>query len=213
MDLYLIKCRSRGLARCSRRWYVFTNAISISHHLVIWLMLCFSAARSCPQLLAAAQTLCDFAVQSGNHNNNPNGILRWPTMLSQKSMKARKSKLIETPLERHGTTESSSSLHLISSSKKNNHVRKDSAALHNHHDRHHLPKPSKRLKLSTMENKKVSFPSSSASAIESDRKHSSSSKFKNHSRMMMPPPPPPTRTLQKSSTYPHKARRFPGIGW
>lgn len=169
-------------------------------------------ARSCPQLLAAAQTLCDFAVQSGNHNNNPNGILRWPTMLSQKSMKARKSKLIETPLERHGTTESSSSLHLISSSKKNNHVRKDSAALHNHHDRHHLPKPSKRLKLSTMENKKGSFPSSSASAIESDRKHSSSSKFKNHSRMMMPPPPPPTRTLQKSSTYPHKARRFPGIG-
>ncbi|KAF3569000.1 hypothetical protein DY000_02012481 [Brassica cretica] len=169
-------------------------------------------ARSCPQLLAAAQTLCDFAVQSGNHNNNPNGILRWPTMLSQKSMKARKSKLIETPLERHGTTESSSSLHLISSSKKNNHMRKDSAALHNHHDRHHLPKPSKRLKLSTMENKKGSFPSSSASAIESDRKHSSSSKFKNHSRMMMPPPPPPTRTLQKSSTYPHKARRFPGIG-
>ncbi|KAG5382804.1 hypothetical protein IGI04_034274 [Brassica rapa subsp. trilocularis] len=168
-------------------------------------------ARSCPQLLAAAQTLCDFAVQSGNHNNNPNGILRWPTKLSQKSMKARKSKLIETPLERHGTTESSS-LHLISSSKKNNHVRKDSAALHNHHDRHHLPKPSKRLKLSTMENKKGSFPSSSASAVESDRKHSSSSKFKNHSRMMMPPPPPPTRTLQKSSTYPHKARRFPGIG-
>lgn len=168
-------------------------------------------ARSCPQLLAAAQTLCDFAVQSGNHNNNPNGILRWPTKLSQKSMKARKSKLIETPLERHGTTESSS-LHLLSSSKKNNHVRKDSAALHNHHDRHHLPKPSKRLKLSTMENKKGSFPSSSASAVESDRKHSSSSKFKNHSRMMMPPPPPPTRTLQKSSTYPHKARRFPGIG-
>lgn len=173
--------------------------------------ICFPAARSCPQLLAAAQTLCDFAVQSGNHNNNPNGILRWPTKLSQKSMKARKSKLIETPLERHGTTESSS-LHLLSSSKKNNHVRKDSAALHNHHDRHHLPKPSKRLKLSTMENKKGSFPSSSASAVESDRKHSSSSKFKNHSRMMMPPPPPPTRTLQKSSTYPHKARRFPGIG-
>ncbi|KAL0794008.1 hypothetical protein Bca101_065385 [Brassica carinata] len=169
-------------------------------------------ARSCPQLLAAAQTLCDFAVRSGNHNN-PNGILRWPTKLSQKSMKARKSKLIETPLERHGTTESSSSLHLISSSKKNNHVRKDSAPVHNHHDRHHLPKPSKRLKSSTMENKKVLFPSSSSSSvIESDRKHSSSSKFKNHSRMMMPPPPPPTRTLQKSSTYPHKSRRFPGIG-
>ncbi|KAF8049357.1 hypothetical protein N665_2228s0002 [Sinapis alba] len=169
-------------------------------------------ARSCPQLLAAAQTLCDIAVQSGNHNN-PNGILRWPTKLPQKSVKPRKSKLIETPLERHGTTESSSSLHLISNSKKKNHVRKDSAAVHNHHDRHHLPKPSKRLKLSTMENKKGSFPSSSSSsAIELDRKHSSSSKFKNHSRMMMPPPPPPTRTLQKSSTYPHKARRFPGIG-
>ncbi|XP_018457682.1 uncharacterized protein LOC108828472 [Raphanus sativus] len=172
-------------------------------------------ARSCPQLLAAAQTLCDFAVQSGNHNNNPNGILRWPTKLSQKSMKARKSKLIETPLERHVTTESSS-LHLISSSKKSNHVRKDSAAVHKYHDRHHLPKPSKRLKLSTMEmeNKKGSFPSSSSpsTAVELDRKHSSSNKFKNHSRMMMPPPPPPARTLQKSSTYPHKARRFPGIG-
>ncbi|KAJ0265693.1 Uncharacterized protein HA466_0019360 [Hirschfeldia incana] len=171
-------------------------------------------ARSCPQLLAAAQTLCDFAVQTGNHNNNPNGILRWPTKLSQKSMKARKSKLIETPLERPVTTESSS-LHLISSSKKSNHVRKDSAAaVHNHHDRHHLPKPSKRLKLSTMENKKGSFPSSSSSStvIELDRKHSSSNKFKNHSRMMMPPPPPPARVLQKSSTYPHKARRFPGIG-
>ncbi|CAH8384348.1 unnamed protein product [Eruca vesicaria subsp. sativa] len=165
-------------------------------------------ARSCPQLLAAAQTLCDFAVQSGNHSN-PNGILRWPTKLSQKSMKARKSKLIETPLERHHGTTESSSLHLISSSKKNNHVRKDSATVHNHHDRHHLPKPSKRLKLSTMENKNGSFPSSSSSAIESHRKHSSSSKFKNHSRMMMPPPPPPTRTLQKSSTYPKKARRFP----
>ncbi|CAH2048277.1 unnamed protein product [Thlaspi arvense] len=165
-------------------------------------------ALSCPQLLAAAQTLCDIAVQSTNHNN-PNGILRWPKKLSQKSMKARKSKLIEKPLERHGTTVSTLDLNLISKNK--NHVSKDSAAEQNRH--HHLPKPSKRLKLSTMENKKGSFPSpSSSSAIESDRKHSSSSKFKNHSRLM-PPPPPPTRTLQKSSTYPQKSRKFSGIGW
>ncbi|KFK40475.1 hypothetical protein AALP_AA2G000600 [Arabis alpina] len=163
-------------------------------------------ARSCPQLLAAAQTLCDIAIQSPNHNN-PNGNLRWPKKLSQKSMKARKTKLLEKPPERLRTTVSS--LDLLNSSSKNNnhHVRKDSAAEHNHH--HHL-KPSKRLKLSTMDNKKGSFPSSSSTAIESDRKHSSSSKFKNHSRLM-PPPPPPTRTLQKSSTYPQKSRKFLGL--
>ncbi|XP_024004306.1 uncharacterized protein LOC18009819 isoform X2 [Eutrema salsugineum] len=165
-------------------------------------------ALSCPQLLAAAQTLCDIAVQSGSHHNNPDGILRGPKKLSQKSMKARKSILIETPLERHGATVSSIDHNL--SSKNNHHVRKDSAAEQN---RHHHPKPSKRLKLSTMENRKGSFPSSSSAAIESDRKHSSSSKFKNHSRMMMPPPPPPTRTLQKASTYPQKPRKFPGISW
>lgn len=174
-----------------------------------------SAALSCPLLIAAAQTLCDFTIQPGNQNN-PNGILRWPKKLSQKSMKARKSKLIEKPLERNGTIVSS--LELNSSIKNNNHVRKDSAAEHNHnhhHNHHHHPKPSKRLKLSTMENKKGSFPSSSSlAAIESDRKHSSSSssKFRNHSRMMMPPPPPPKRTLQKSSTYPQKARKFPWTG-
>uniref|UniRef100_A0A1J3J3N0 Uncharacterized protein n=1 Tax=Noccaea caerulescens TaxID=107243 RepID=A0A1J3J3N0_NOCCA len=169
-------------------------------------------ALSCPLLIAAAQTLCDFTIQPGNQNN-PNGILRWPKKLSQKSMKARKSNLIEKPLERNGTIVSS--LELNSSIKNNNHVRKDSAAEHNHnhhHNHYHHPKPSKRLKLSTMENKKGSFPSSSSSAaIESDRKHpsSSSSKFRNHSRMMMPPPPPPKRTLQKSSTYPQKSRKFP----
>lgn len=165
----------------------------------------FCTALSCPQLLAAAQTLCDIAVQSANHNN-PNGILRWPKKLSQKSMKARKSKLIEKPPERLGTTVSSLDHNSSNYNSNKNHVRKDSAAEHNHH--HHHPKPSKRLKLSTMENKKVSFPSSSSSPIESDRKHSSLSKFKNHSRLM-PPPPPPTRTLQKSSTYPQKARKFP----
>ncbi|VYS49930.1 unnamed protein product [Arabidopsis thaliana] len=163
-------------------------------------------ALSCPQLLEAARTLCDIAVQSANHDN-PNGILRWPKKLSQKSMKARKSKLIEKPLERHRTTVSSIDLNSSNNNNNKNHVRKDSAAEHNHHHHHHHPKPSKRLKLSTMENKKRSFPSSS-SPIESDRKHSSSSKFKNHSRMMLPPPPP-TRTLQKSSTYPQKARKFP----
>ncbi|CAL9237501.1 unnamed protein product [Arabidopsis halleri] len=163
-------------------------------------------ALSCPQLLEAARTLCDIAVQSANHIN-PNGILRWPKKLSQKSMKARKSKLIEKPLERHGTTVSSLDLNSSNNNNNKNHVRKDSAAEHNHHHHHH-PKPSKRLKLSTMENKKRSFPSSSSSPIESDRKHSSSSKFKNHSRMMLPPPPP-TRTLQKSSMYPQKARKFP----
>lgn len=186
----------------------------ISHHLKFYQrsssddddMLC--AALSCPQLLAAAQTLCDIAVQSGNHNN-PNGILRWPKKLSQKSMKARKSKLIEKPLERHGTTVSSVDLNSSSNNNNKNNVRKDSAAEHNHH--HHHPKPSKRLKLSTMENKKGSFPIPSSSAIESDRKHLSSSKFKNHSRLMLPPPPP-TRTLQKSFTYPQKARKFPGTG-
>ncbi|KAL1212387.1 hypothetical protein V5N11_030021 [Cardamine amara subsp. amara] len=165
-------------------------------------------ALSCPQLLAAAQTLCDIAVQSGN-DNNPNGILRWPKKLSQKSMKARKSKPIEKPLERHGTTVSSLDLNSSSNNNNKNQVRKESAAEHNHH--HHHLKPSKRLKLSTMENKKGSFPSSTSSAIESDRKHSSSSKFKNHSRLM-PPPPPPTRTLQKASTYPQKARKFSGTG-
>lgn len=176
-----------------------------------------SAALSCPLLIAAAQTLCDFTIQPGNQNN-PNGILRWPKKLSQKSMKARKSKLIEKPPERNGTVVSS--LELNSSIKNNSHVRKDSAAEHNHNHHHnhhhHPPKPSKRLKLSTMENKKGSFPSSSSSAaIESDRKHSSSSssKFRNHSRMMMPPPPPPKRTLQKSSTYPQKALKFPWTGW
>ncbi|CAE5962233.1 unnamed protein product [Arabidopsis arenosa] len=163
-------------------------------------------ALSCPQLLEAARTLCDIAVQSANHIN-PNGILRWPKKLSQKSMKARKSKLIEKPLERHGTTVSSLDLNSSNNNNNKNHVRKDSAAEHNHHHHHH-PKPSKRLKLSTMENKKRSFPSSSSSPIESDRKHSSSSKFKNHSRLMLPPPPP-TRTLQKSSMYPQKARKFP----
>ncbi|KAG7584685.1 hypothetical protein ISN45_Aa02g000850 [Arabidopsis thaliana x Arabidopsis arenosa] len=163
-------------------------------------------ALSCPQLLEAARTLCDIAVQSANHIN-PNGILRWPKKLSQKSMKARKSKLIEKPLERHGTTVSSLDLNSSNNNNNKNHVRKDSAAEHNHHHHHH-PKPSKRLKLSTMENKKRSFPSSSSSPIESDRKHSSSSKFKNHSRMMLPPPTP-TRTLQKSSMYPQKARKFP----
>ncbi|XP_020891202.1 uncharacterized protein LOC9323987 isoform X2 [Arabidopsis lyrata subsp. lyrata] len=165
-------------------------------------------ALSCPLLLEAARTLCDIAVQSANHIN-PNGILRWPKKLSQKSMKARKSKLIEKPLERHGTTVSSLDLNSSNNNNNKNHVRKDSAAEHNHHHHHHhFPKPSKRLKLSTMENKKRSFPSSSSSPIESDRKHSSSSKFKNHSRMMLPPPPP-TRTLQKSSMYPQKARKFP----
>lgn len=167
-------------------------------------MLC--TALSCPLLLEAARTLCDIAVQSANHIN-PNGILRWPKKLSQKSMKARKSKLIEKPLEKHGTTVSSLDLNSSNNNNNKNHVRKDSAAEHNHHHHHH-PKPSKRLKLSTMENKKRSFPSSSSSPIESDRKHSSSSKFKNHSRMMLPPPPP-TRTLQKSSMYPLKARKFP----
>ncbi|XP_010473649.1 PREDICTED: uncharacterized protein LOC104753070 isoform X1 [Camelina sativa] len=160
-------------------------------------------ALSCPQLLAAAQTLCDIAVQSANHNN-PNGILRWPSKLSQKSMKARKTKLLEKPPERDKTTVSSFDHNSSNYNNNNNHVRKDSAAEHNHH---HL-KPSKRLKLSTMENKKGTFPSSSSSPIESHRKHSSSSKFKNHSRLM-PPPPPPTRTLQKSFMYPHKARKFP----
>ncbi|CAN8245423.1 unnamed protein product [Cochlearia groenlandica] len=174
-------------------------------------------AISCPHLLEAAQTLCDFTTQSGNHNN-PNEILRWPKKLSQKSMKARKSILIEKPPERHATPISFFDLKSSSSSsnnKNNNHLRKDSAAEHNHHHHHlhhnHLPKPSKRMKLSTMVNKKGTFPSSSSSpAIESDRKHSSSSKFKNQSRMMLPPPPqPPTRPLHRSSTYPHKARKFP----
>ncbi|EOA33721.1 hypothetical protein CARUB_v10019912mg [Capsella rubella] len=164
-------------------------------------------ALSCPQLLAAAQTLCDIAVQSTNHNN-PNGILRWPKKLSQKSMKARKSKQIEKPPEKHAATISSLDHNSVNYNNNNNHVRKDSAAEHHHHHLYHHLKPSKRLKLSTMENKKGTFTSSSSSfPIESERKHSSSSKFKNHSRMM-PPPPPPTRTLQKSSMYPQRARKF-----
>ncbi|CAB4310414.1 unnamed protein product [Prunus armeniaca] len=56
----------------------------------------------CPQILAAARTLCDMATCSSRQN--PDGIIRWPKKPSQKAMKARKLKSIEKPEEAYGTS-------------------------------------------------------------------------------------------------------------
>ncbi|BFG31801.1 hypothetical protein CerSpe_180750 [Prunus speciosa] len=56
----------------------------------------------CPQILAAARTLCDMATCSSRQN--PDGIMRWPKKPSQKAMKARKLKSIEKPEEAYGTS-------------------------------------------------------------------------------------------------------------
>ncbi|GLU05865.1 hypothetical protein SLE2022_229420 [Rubroshorea leprosula] len=82
-------------------------------------------ADHCPRLLAAARTLCDIA---------SNGFLRWPKKPSQKAMKARKSKLKEK-------SEKCSTSSVLVSAKM---VRSDVDNV----------MPSKRLKLSTVENKK-----------------------------------------------------------
>ncbi|GLT77751.1 hypothetical protein SLA2020_493110 [Shorea laevis] len=83
-------------------------------------------ADHCPRLLAAAQTLCDIA---------SNGFLRWPKKPSQKAMKARKSKLKEKSEEKCSTSSVLVSAKMVRS------------------DVDHVM-PSKRLKLSTAENKK-----------------------------------------------------------
>ncbi|CAL8157367.1 unnamed protein product [Prunus armeniaca] len=56
----------------------------------------------CPQILAAARTLCDMATCSSRQN--PDGIIRWPKKPLQKAMKARKLKSIEKPEEAYGTS-------------------------------------------------------------------------------------------------------------
>ena len=88
----------------------------------------------CPRLLAAAQTLCDIATKS--LRQNPNGITRWLKNPSQKAMKAHKTKSIEKPEEIYVTPSS------VSGSDKL--VRSDVDQII----------PSKRPKLSVVENKK-----------------------------------------------------------
>ncbi|GKV23193.1 hypothetical protein SLEP1_g32953 [Rubroshorea leprosula] len=87
----------------------------------------------CPRLLAAAQTLCDIATNP--LRKNLNGFLRWLKKTPQKTMKARKSRLIEKSEEKYSTYSVSGSVKLVRS------------------DVEHIM-PSKRPKLSTAENKK-----------------------------------------------------------
>ncbi|XP_022760672.1 uncharacterized protein LOC111306916 [Durio zibethinus] len=88
----------------------------------------------CPGLLTAAQTLCDIATKS--FRQNPDGITRWPKKPSQKAMTARKTKSIEKPEEIYATPSS-----VLGSDKL---VRSDVGQTI----------PSKRPKLSVVENKK-----------------------------------------------------------
>ncbi|XP_044487078.1 uncharacterized protein LOC123212100 [Mangifera indica] len=91
-------------------------------------------AGHCPRVIAAAQTLCDMAARS--LRQKPDGILRWPKKLSQKTMKSRKTKSLEKP-ELFITPSSQSG--------SDNLVRNDTNQV----------TPSKRSKLPTMENKRV----------------------------------------------------------
>ncbi|WRX18290.1 hypothetical protein QQP08_010777 [Theobroma cacao] len=87
----------------------------------------------CPRVLAAAQTLYDIATKS--LRQNPDRITRWPKKPSQKAMKARKTKSIEKPEEIYATPS------VLGSDKL---LRSDVDQII----------PSKRPKLSVVENKK-----------------------------------------------------------
>ncbi|XP_010545377.1 PREDICTED: uncharacterized protein LOC104817764 isoform X2 [Tarenaya hassleriana] len=132
----------------------------------------------CPRLLAAAQTLYDIAIHSQNR------IPRCPKKLSQKSMKARKSKFNEKPEGANGMSPS------IDPCSSNNQALKEAGE---------QPKPSKRQRLSTMENKK----GVNSSATGERKQRTSSSKMKNLIQ---------TKTPEKApASCQQKARRAMGI--
>ncbi|XP_050228816.1 uncharacterized protein LOC126678011 isoform X2 [Mercurialis annua] len=84
----------------------------------------------CPRILEAAQTLCDFV------RLNQEGMIKWPKKPSQKGMKARKSKSIEKPEDKFAPSTSGMGSEQAAKSRVD----------------HILT--SKKLKLSTIENKK-----------------------------------------------------------
>ncbi|XVF10510.1 hypothetical protein REPUB_Repub07fG0189100 [Reevesia pubescens] len=163
----------------------------------------------CPRLLAAAQTLCDIATKS--LRQNPDGITRWPKKPSQKAMKARKTKSIEKPEEIYAAPSS-----LFGSDKL---MRSDMNQIN----------PSKRPKLSVVENKKDlshinvvrkgpiawSTPRSSRSwPVKSLR---DSIVEIRHSTVNAVKPPctmhPPAMVLDKPCNSQHKLRKLMPVDW
>lgn len=173
----------------------FACQLSIFLFFRFLLLILLSTEQQCPRVMAAAQTLCDFATSS-SPRQNIDGIVRWPKKPSQKSMKARKLKSEET--EELYTAPITCGLWSNNSLKNEGHI-------------HPLKKP----KLETTESRRDiaqkncrsgalnwTTPKSSRSSPSkfmrdsiSEGKHSTTSGIVVKQPSMMPPPPPTTTTL------------------
>ncbi|OMP06116.1 hypothetical protein COLO4_08352 [Corchorus olitorius] len=166
-------------------------------------------AGQCPRLLAAAQTLYDIATKS--LGQTPDGITRWPKKPSQKAMKARKTKSIEKSEEIYAAPSS-----VLGSDKLK---RSDMDQI----------LPSKRPKLSVVENKKDlsqingvrkgpiawSTPRSSRSSPGKSLRDSIVEIRHSTANVMKPPCTmhPPAAALDKSCNSQHKLRKVMPVDW
>ncbi|XP_022736263.1 uncharacterized protein LOC111289460 isoform X2 [Durio zibethinus] len=161
----------------------------------------------CPRLLAAAQTLCDIASKS--LRQSPDGNAKWPKKPSQKAMKARKTKSIDKPEEIYVTPSS-----MLGSDKL---VRSDMDQII----------PSKRSKLSVVENKKDliringvrpiawSTPRSSRSSPGKSLRDSTVEIRHPTANVLKPPCTmhPPATVSDKPCNSQHKLRKLMPVDW
>ncbi|XVE64771.1 hypothetical protein DITRI_Ditri07aG0128600 [Diplodiscus trichospermus] len=161
----------------------------------------------CPRLLAAAQTLCDIAAKS--LRQDPDGITRRPKKPPQKAMKVRKTKTIEKPVDICATPSS-----VLGSDKL---LRSDMDQII----------PSKRPKLSLVENKKDlshingvrkgsiswSTPRSSRSSPGKSLRDSIVEIRHSTANVLKPPHPPATVFDDKPCNSQYKSRKLMSVDW